>query len=328
MLTACGALASLSVLFPGLEHGTLLLGFSLVAVAMGAGLIAWPALAPAWSSQAMIAMVTVLIALGVAAGGKSSPQVDDFEVFYILVAIYSFYFFPGRSGPAQVGFAGLAYAAVLWGDVSVSTGVARWATTMAGMVVAGLMVRAMNREVDDLVGNLDATAARDPLTGILNRRGLDERLGIELTRARRTGEPLCVIAVDLDGLKQINDRHGHSAGDEALSLAADVMGGQLRDVDVLARTGGDEFVILLPNCDLDSGATIAESLRASVSTAAEEESWPATVSLGVATGPPLPLDPDGLTNAADAALYRAKALGRDRVARAGRNELRRALLAD
>jgi diguanylate cyclase (GGDEF)-like protein len=328
MLAACGALASFSVLFPALEHRALLLAFSLAAVAMGAALIAWPALAPSWSSQVMIGMVTVLISLGLAAGGKEGPQVGDLEVFYVLVSIYAFYFFPGRSGPAQVGFAGLAYAAVLWGDVSLSAGLARWATTMTGMVVAGLMVRAMNREVDDLVGDLDATAARDPLTGILNRRGLDERLGIELTRARRTGEPLCVIAVDLDGLKQINDRHGHAAGDEALSLAADVMGGQLRDVDVLARTGGDEFVILLPNCNLDSGAAIAEDLRVTVATAAEEESWPATISLGVATGPPLPLDPEGMANAADAALYRAKALGRNRVARAGRNELRRALLPD
>lgn len=292
---------------------------------MGGALVAWPELAPPWTSQALIAMVTVLITLGVAAGGSPGSQVDDVEVFYVLVAIYSFYFFSARSALGQVAFAGLAYALALWGDVALATGAARWATTMAGMVVAGIMVRAMNHEVDDLVRDLDATAARDPLTRILNRRGLEERLGIELTRARRTGEPLCVIAADLDGLKQINDQHGHAAGDDALSLTADVMGSSLRDVDVLARTGGDEFLVLLPNCDLDAGARIAEDLRVAVSAASERESWPVTMSLGVATGPPLPLDPDGLTNAADAALYRAKALGRNRVARAGRNELRRAL---
>lgn len=327
MLAGCGALTSLTVAFTGLEDSALLLAVSLVAVAMGGALVAWPELAPSWASHVLIGLVTVLISLR-AAGGAPGSQVDDLEVFYVLVAIYAFYFFSGRSGLGQVAFAGLAYAAVLWGDVGLATGVARWATTMVGMVVAGIMVRAMNREVDDLVLDLDATAARDPLTGILNRRGLDERLGIELTRARRTGEPLCVIAADLDGLKQLNDHHGHAAGDEALSLAADVMGSELRDVDVLARTGGDEFVMLLPNCDLDSGAAIAEELRVRVSAAAERESWPVTMSLGVATGPPLPLDPDGLTNASDAALYRAKALGRDRVARAGRNELRRALQPD
>ena len=193
---------------------------------------------------------------------------------------------------------------------------------MAGMAVAGLMVRAVNREVDRLVGELDATAARDPLTGVLNRRGLDERMGIELTRARRTGEPMTVIACDLDGLKQINDEHGHAAGDEALALAADVMGAGLRDLDVLARPGGDEFLILLPNCEMEAALRIADTLREQVRDAASSESWPATVSMGVACAPPLPLDPEALTLAADRALYRAKALGRDRVSRAGRNELR------
>ena len=135
---------------------------------------------------------------------------------------------------------------------------------MAGMTVAGLMVRSMNRDVDRLVAELDATAARDPLTGVLNRRGLEERLGIELTRARRTDEPLTVIACDLDGLKQINDEHGHAAGDEALALAADVMAAGLRDVDVLARTGGDEFLVLLPNCEIEAGLRIADALRVQV----------------------------------------------------------------
>jgi diguanylate cyclase (GGDEF)-like protein len=185
----------------------------------------------------------------------------------------------------------------------------------------------MNREVDRLVGALDATAAHDPLTGVLNRRGLEERLGIELTRARRTSEPLTVVACDLDNLKLVNDRHGHAAGDEALALVADVIASALRDVDVLARTGGDEFLVLLPNCDIEAGVRIAEDLREQVSAAAQAESWPATVSMGVACAPPQPLDPDALTVAADGALYRAKSLGRDRVSRAGRNELRKAFPA-
>jgi diguanylate cyclase (GGDEF)-like protein len=260
--------------------------------------------------------VTVLISLA-ASTSHAGGRAGDVEVFYVLTAVYAFYFFPMRAALGQVAFTGLAYAWVLWGTTTAAAGSARWATTVTGMLVAGAMVRAMNREVDHLVGELDATAARDPLTGVLNRRGLGERLGIELTRARRTAEPLTVIAVDLDGLKEINDEYGHAAGDEALVLAAGVMRSVLRDVDVLARFGGDEFLVLLPNCDLANGARIAETLRAAVARAAEGGSWPVTISLGVACGPPLPLDEDVLTSAADGALYEAKDRGRDRVASAG-----------
>jgi diguanylate cyclase (GGDEF)-like protein len=324
MLTACGAMGAALALLPGQDASPALVVLGGVAIAVGVLLMVRPTAAPPWTSQALIATVTVLISLAAASG---DARAADLPVFYVLVAIYSCYFFSPAAGFGQVAFAGLAYAVVLWENVSLGTGGARWAVTVAGMVVAGLMVRSMNREVDRLVGELDATAAHDPLTAVLNRRGLDERLGIELTRARRTGEPLTVIACDLDGLKQINDAHGHAAGDEALALTADVMASGLRDLDVLARTGGDEFLILLPNCEIEAGARIADELREQVRAAAATESWPVTVSMGVACAPPLPLDPEALAGASDQALYRAKALGRDRVSRAGRNELRRAIQA-
>ncbi|HYI37963.1 MAG TPA: GGDEF domain-containing protein [Thermoleophilaceae bacterium] len=322
MLAGCGLLGTGVVVVPGGDSTPALLGVSVAAIAFGALLVARPSLLPAWVSQVLIAMVTVLISL---AADSGDGRVADVPVFYLLVAMYSFYFYPAAVGLGQVAFAGLAYAVVLWGDVSLGAGIGRWATVVVGMAAAGLMVRAVTREVDRLLAELDATAARDPLTAVLNRRGLNERLGIELTRARRTGEPLTVLGCDLDGLKEINDKHGHAAGDEALALAAEVMGASLRDVDVLARTGGDEFLILLPNCENEAGVRIADALREQLRSAARSESWPVTVSIGVASAPPLPLDPDALKLAADEALYRAKELGRDRVSRAGRSELRKAL---
>jgi len=126
----------------------------------------------------------------------------------------------------------------------------------------------------------------------------------------------------------VNDKFGHAAGDEALELVAAVTAEGLRDVDVLARVGGDEFVILLPNCEPGLGLEIAGALKAEVAARSERESWPATLSMGVAGAPPLPLDPEALLEAADRALYRAKALGRDRVSLAGRAELRQALERD
>jgi diguanylate cyclase (GGDEF)-like protein len=316
MLVAAGLLGAAVVVLPGTRSTWPLVLCSLVAIAVGATLVARPLMVPRWASQALIAGVTVLIAVA-AASSHAGGRAADVEVFFVLTAVYAFYFFPLSQALSQVGFAALAYAWVLWGNTTASTGCARWATTVTAMLVAGAMVRAMNREVDHLVGELDATAARDPLTGVLNRRGLGERLGIELTRARRTAEPLTVVAVDLDGLKEINDEYGHAAGDEALALAAGVMRSVLRDVDVLARFGGDEFLVLLPNCDLANGERIAETLRTAVSRAAEGGTWPVTISLGVACSPPLPLDEDALSSAADGALYEAKDRGRDCVASAG-----------
>ena len=326
MLMACGVLGVGVVLLPDSDSTTPLLICSALAAAFGVMLTCWPRLAPSWTSQAMIGLITVLISVAAAATDPNvTGRVADVQVFYVLVAVYAFYFFRARAGFGQVALAGVGYAAVLWHETTLATGVSRWVTTMVAMVVAGLMVRAMNREVDSLVDELDATAARDPLTATLNRRGLAERLGIELTRARRAHEPLTVLAADLDGLKTVNDEHGHAAGDEALLLTADVLAGALRDVDVLARIGGDEFLVLLPNCDTDDGVRRAEELREAVFKASRNESWPVSLSIGVATCPPLPLDPDAVTGAADSALYRAKALGRNQVARAGRNEVRDAL---
>jgi diguanylate cyclase (GGDEF)-like protein len=316
MLVAAGLLGVAVIALPDSRSTWPLVLCSLVAIAVGATLVTRPLMVPRWASQALIGGVTVLIALA-ASSSHAGGRAGDVEVFYVLIAVYAFYFFPVRQALGQVAFAGVAYAWVLWGTTTASTGAARWATTVTGMLVAGAMVRAMNREVDHLVGELDATAARDPLTGVLNRRGLGERLGIELTRSRRTSEPLTMIAVDLDGLKEINDEYGHAAGDEALALAAGVMRSVLRDVDVLARFGGDEFLVLLPNCDLANGGRIAETLRAAVARAAEGGSWPVTISLGVACAPPLALDEDALTGAADGALYDAKDRGRDCVATAG-----------
>ena len=96
----------------------------------------------------------------------------------------------------------------------------------------------------------------DPLTNLMNRRGLNARLIRDVAAAGRDGRPLAVVALDLDGFKDLNDRHGHAAGDAALIAAADAWRRTLRPADTLARTGGDEFIALLPHCDSDDAEQV------------------------------------------------------------------------
>jgi diguanylate cyclase (GGDEF)-like protein len=104
-------------------------------------------------------------------------------------------------------------------------------------------------------------ARRDPLTGLPNRRGWDEQLARELARARRSGEALSVALLDLNDFKTFNDAHGHQAGDRLLLEAATAWDGQLRDVDVLCRWGGDEFAVLLPACPRTQAEEVIDRLQ-------------------------------------------------------------------
>lgn len=160
----------------------------------------------------------------------------------------------------------------------------------------------------------------DPLTGIANRRFFERRLEEELSRCKRTRQSLACVLVDVDHFKPINDRFGHQAGDEALRTIARALGEELRGADVLARYGGEEFVLLLPDTTVTLAATIAERLRQRVDTLAfafDGKRIPMTISLGLACLQGAPADEEvnasALLQRADAALYQAKAQGRNRV---------------
>ncbi len=160
--------------------------------------------------------------------------------------------------------------------------------------------------IADLVQALDARARTDQLTGVPNRRRWDEELPRELERARRTGAPFTVGILDLDHFKAYNDTHGHPAGDRLLRAAAAGWSERLRTTDLLARYGGEEFAVALPGCDAGAARQVAEQLRAALPEGT-------TVSIGVAAWDGIE-DAEALVARADAALYRAKGEGRDRVA--------------
>jgi len=159
-----------------------------------------------------------------------------------------------------------------------------------------------------------AAAHRDPLTGIGNRGALRRALQREMQLAQRQEQPLTLIAIDIDHFKQVNDDHGHDIGDCVLKAVADNLAGALRASDQLFRFGGEEFVALLSNTTADQGQVVAERLRSAVATSpcrCEEATIHAAVSLGLAewAGD----DERELFKRADAALYRAKKEGRNRV---------------
>jgi diguanylate cyclase (GGDEF)-like protein len=158
---------------------------------------------------------------------------------------------------------------------------------------------------------MEQTARTDPLTGLHNRRGLAEHLTRATAHARRRGEPVSVLMIDLDRFKQTNDRYGHEAGDELLCAIADCMRDVLRSDDVYGRWGGDEFLVALPRADKRQARFVAERLRTSAGEVQLREIGlrdGVPMSVGVATA--VHAHPDELVRAADVALYRAKATGR------------------
>ena len=155
----------------------------------------------------------------------------------------------------------------------------------------------------------------DTLTSVWNRSAILDILQRELARSERESSPVSVVIADVDHFKQINDKHGHQAGDAALREVTVKMQSQVRPYDSLGRYGGEEFLVVAPGCDLNGGKVFAERLRVAVSHEPIETTQgpiPVTVSLGVASNTGI-RDADSLIHAADGALYRAKNGGRNRV---------------
>jgi diguanylate cyclase (GGDEF)-like protein/PAS domain S-box-containing protein len=176
-------------------------------------------------------------------------------------------------------------------------------------LVADIISTALVR--DQLQGALHALAYQDALTGLPNRRAFDERLRAQIVRARRYREVFSLLLLDIDRFKAINDAHGHDIGDQVLRMLAEILGSRMRQADGLARWGGEEFTLLLPQTDAEGARQLAEQLRV----AAAESRFPGvgrlTISLGIAQFAPQD-SVDTLFRRVDQALYAAKAQGRDR----------------
>jgi diguanylate cyclase (GGDEF)-like protein len=167
------------------------------------------------------------------------------------------------------------------------------------------MEAAIAIERGELLGRLEEAARTDDLTGLMNRRAWSTELSRELSRADRSGRPLCVAVLDLDRFKQYNDTHGHQAGDRFLKQVAGLWSEALRGTDILARHGGEEFAVAMPETDLDGAGEMLERLRQVVP---ESETCSAGVCLWNGNE-----SAEALLDRADTALYEAKDAGRDQV---------------
>ena len=158
------------------------------------------------------------------------------------------------------------------------------------------------------------SAVTDPLTGILNRRGLEQRLERELAVAQEARIPVSLIVIDCDDFKEINDRAGHEFGDALLREVADVLTGALPEGADAARLGGDEFVVMLPGAGADAAEALGGQIRTRLAQGLTDAGFPLRISAGVSTYPFDGAKPSSLLRAGDQALYAAKASGKDRIA--------------
>jgi diguanylate cyclase (GGDEF)-like protein len=172
------------------------------------------------------------------------------------------------------------------------------------------------QEIQELQSRLQEQAIRDALTGLFNRRYLDETLPRELSRAKRDGYPLALIMVDIDHFKQVNDTYGHSAGDEVIRSLGAILRQGAREGDIACRYGGEEFIIVLPHMSVEAALVRAEKWRTEVEAIRVRHGdfdIRFTISAGASGYPDHATEHENLIECADLALYMSKKDGRNRV---------------
>jgi diguanylate cyclase (GGDEF)-like protein/putative nucleotidyltransferase with HDIG domain len=306
--------ATLVLLTVALPHSTQadVLGLLLIAgnAYLVAGVLLWSARAlPARSLPLALAWGSTLIT-GVAYFSAESPSPLVF--FYLWVFLYSAYFFTTIEMAVQILYVGLAYGGLLIARPPSSGVPAWWLVGMGTLLVAAILIRSMRERVELLIARLYDAARTDPLTRLSNRRGFRELLDLELARARRAETHMTVVVGDVDHFKEVNDRSGHHVGDATLQRLARRLQDGKRQIDQVARVGGEEFALILPDTDDHGAFILAERLRCELHEEFAGDTVPVTISFGVASYPQHGETAGSLLRAADEALYAAKQSGRNR----------------
>jgi diguanylate cyclase (GGDEF)-like protein len=264
---------------------------------------------------AVLAVGTAMITAGMASSDAPGSE-GVYGFFYVWVVFMAYLFFSARAATAQALIATVAFAVVLFTrDAPFATNLLIAAVATFGAI--GVLTGVVRAHVERMVSELASEAHTDPVTAITNRRGFDLRFTAEIDRARRLGRPLSLVICDLDRFKAVNDELGHGEGDLALRRAAVAIGEAVRGGDTVARLGGEEFAIVLPETRAAAALSVAERIRHGIRIEFEGFPVAVTVSCGVASLGPELAD-DELFRAADTALYAAKRAGRNATAVHGR----------
>ncbi len=260
---------------------------------------------------ALLALAGPLGACLIAVALASTPTAGDGAVLYVWPTLWSTFFFRRRGAITVVSCIAVAHALALFDLPQASSSPGRWidvVMTVSLVAIVTLMLLAHN---DRLLRRLAGEARTDELTGLLNRRGLEERAVHELARARREGGSIAVVMLDLDHFKLVNDEWGHDVGDRVLTHTATVLASHCRDIDITARYGGEEFLVLLPGSDSADADVYTHRVREALAAGNQEGLPIVSLSAGVIAAA-APSDLAGLIRRADSALYEAKRSGRDR----------------
>jgi diguanylate cyclase (GGDEF)-like protein/putative nucleotidyltransferase with HDIG domain len=320
LFIAAGVVGSLGVLLPHPDRysSTGLLAIQCASFAAAAVLLVLGARTPDWVTTCGPFGAAVLTSMAIVLTGTSTSA---YLLFYMWVAFYAFYFLSRRQAALLCLFAIVNYAAVVVGarmfgytatGADANQDIPAFVLITGTICVAGVFLVRLRERIGRLIDQLTDAASTDPLTGLLNRRGFQSVIDHELARSERGGHSFSLLLADCDFFKQLNDRLGHHAGDEALQTIGRLLEVNKRRIDIAARVGGEEFALVLPETDQHEAFIVAERLRSRFGETFADQPVPLTLSLGVATFPAHGLSADALLRSADEALYAAKSLGRDR----------------
>jgi len=272
---------------------------------------------PHWALYVGVALGTLMISSGIYINGERDGGAAALnEVYYVWPVVFAAYYFPVRALIGELVFVAGCYAIALAVVDPGSIAVTRWLIVVTMLVGVGGLISRLQARVEELVGRLSESARRDVLTGLLNRRGFEERLDAELARATRAERPVALILGDVDHFKTVNDQLGHPAGDAVLLRIAGVLEGIGRRGDTVARIGGEEFVFIVPDADAEMAYELAERARVALERTFADEPIPLTASFGTVAFPVDGTTAGSLLETADRALYAAKNGGRNRSTRA------------
>lgn len=261
---------------------------------------------PRWGLGLLGPLGVALIACALA----TTPGAGDGAVLYALPVLWTTLFFGRRGAITIIACVGFGHAIALLLLPATSSYPGRWVDVMVSVCSIAAVILALERRNELLLTRLAGEARTDALTGLLNRRGFDERASVELAHARRDGGQVAIATFDIDYFKHINDEWGHETGDRVLARIGEILGTECREIDVAARLGGEEFTVLLPGGDSADADAFTQRIRLAL--AVGDSDLPTVrISAGVVSTD-RPATIQHILQRADSALYEAKRSGRDR----------------